>query len=134
LGYGERYGEFLDNVTAAYAFFRIAILKSVEDFREGEISLRFKGTAGRIDQVAGIIFNVKPNGDYLILRANCFENNLVLFKYVLGQRSQVKWMRNTPTPSRQWHDLKLEVSGKHVKGYLDGNPYLEYDLPAPVFR
>jgi hypothetical protein len=129
--YGERYAEFLDNVTA-YAFFPIAILKSVDDFREGEISLRFKGIAGRIDQGAGIIFNVKPNGDYLILRANCLENNLVLFKYEHGKRSQVKWIRNTPTPSRQWHDLKLEVIGNHVKGYLDGKSYLEYDLPGPV--
>jgi hypothetical protein len=129
--YGERYAEFLDNVTA-YAYFPIAILKSVEDFREGEISLRFEGVSGRIDQAAGIIFNVKPNGDYLILRANCLENNLVLFKYEHGKRSQIKWIRNTPTPSRQWHDLRLEVSGKHVKGYLDGKPYLEYDLPGPV--
>jgi ABC-2 type transport system permease protein len=88
--YGERYAEFLDNVTA-YAYFPIAILKSVEDFREGEISLRFEGISGRIDQAAGIIFNVKPNGDYLILRANCLENNLVLFKYEHGKRSQVKW-------------------------------------------
>lgn len=129
--YGERYAEFLDNVTA-YAFFPIAILKSVDDFREGEISLRFKGIAGRIDQAAGIIFNVKPNGDYLILRANCLENNLVLFKYEHGKRSQIKWIRDTPTPSRQWHDLKLEVAGKHVKGYLDGKLDIEYDLSGPV--
>src|SRR6266446_10901605 len=129
--YGERYAEFLDNVTA-YAYFPIAILKSVDDFREGEIGLRFEGVSGRIDQAAGIIFNVKPNGDYLILRANCLENNLVLFKYEHGKRSQIKWTRNTPTPSRQWHDLKLEVSGKHVKGYLDNKLYVEHDLPSPV--
>jgi ABC-2 type transport system permease protein len=129
--YGERYAEFLDNITA-YAFFPIAILKSVDDFREGEISLRFKGLSGRIDQAAGIIFNVKPNGDYLILRANCLENNLVLFKYERGKRSQVKWTRNTPTPSRQWHDLKLVLNGTHVQGFLDGKLYLEHDLSAPV--
>jgi hypothetical protein len=92
----------------------------------------FKGIAGRIDQAAGIIFNVKPNGDYLILRANCLENNLVLFKYEHGKRSQIKWIRDTPTPSRQWHDLKLEVAGKHIKGYLDGKPDIDYELPGPV--
>ena len=129
--YGERYAEFLDNVTA-YAYFPIAIAKSIDDFREGEISLRFKGIAGRIDQGAGILFNLKPNGDYLILRANCLENNLVLFKYVHGVRSPVKWIRNTPTASRQWHDLKLEVSGTRMKGYLDGKLYLEDALAAPV--
>jgi len=129
--YGERYAEFLDNVRS-YAYFPFAVAKAVEDFREGEISLRFKGVGGRIDQAAGIVFNLKPNGDYLTLRANCLEDNLVLFKYERGTRSPVKWIRNTPTPSKQWHDLKLVVRGNNVKGYLDGKLSLEHTLPAPV--
>ncbi|MBA9833456.1 hypothetical protein D7S92_31400 [Burkholderia contaminans] len=129
--YGERYAEFLDNVTA-YAYFPIAVVKRIDDFRDGEISLRFKGIAGRIDQGAGIVFNLKPNGDYLVLRANCLENNLVLFKYVHGVRSPVKWIRNTPTDTGRWHDLKLEVNGVSVKGYLDGKLYLEDTLAAPI--
>lgn len=55
-------------------------MNEVKDFREGTITVRFKGVAGRIDQAAGILFDVKPNGDYLTLRANCLEDNLVLFK------------------------------------------------------
>ena len=129
--YGERYAEFLDNVKA-YAYFPFAVAKGIDDFRDGEISLRFEGIDGRIDQAAGIVFNLKPNGDYLILRANCLEDNLVLFKYEHGKRSSVKWIRNTPTPSRQWHDLKLQVQGANVKGYLDGKLYLEHTLPEPV--
>lgn len=129
--YGERYAEFLDNVKS-YAYYPLAVAKEVEDFREGEISFRFKGISGRIDQGAGIVFNLKPNGDYLILRANCLEDNLVLFKYEHGNRSAVKWIRNTPTPSKQWHDLRLVVQGKNVKGYLDGKLYLEHTLAEPV--
>jgi hypothetical protein len=129
--YGERYAEFLDNVKT-YSYFPIAIAKDVEDFHEGEITVRFKGVRGRIDQGAGILFNVKPNGDYLTLRANCLENNLVLWKVVHGKRSSVKWIRNTPTPTGQWHELKLAVHGKDVKGYLDGKLYLEHALPEPV--
>jgi len=129
--YGERYAEFLDNVKA-YAYFPFAVFKDVQDFKEGEISLRFKPIAGRIDQAAGIVFNLKLNGDYLILRANALENNLVLFQYVRGKRSSVKWIRNTPTATQQWHDLKLEVNGTSVKGYLDGKLYLEHALASPV--
>src|SRR5262249_20689977 len=51
--YGERYAEFLDNVKA-YAYFPFAVFKDLQDFKEGEISLRFKPIAGRIDQGAGI--------------------------------------------------------------------------------
>ena len=108
--YGARYAEFLDNVKA-YAYFPFAVFKDLQDFKEGEITLRFKPIAGRIDQAAGILFNLKPNGDYLIVRANALENNLVLFQYVRGKRSPVKWIRNTPTATQKWHDLKLEVSG-----------------------
>jgi hypothetical protein len=129
--YGERYAEFLDNVKA-YAYFPFAVFKDLQDFKEGEISLRFKPIAGRIDQAAGILFNLKPNGDYLIVRANALENNLVLFQYVRGKRSSVKWIRNTPTATQKWHDLKVEVSGTSVKGYLDGKLYLEHTLASPV--
>ena len=129
--YGDRYAEFLDRVQA-YAYFPYAVAKDVEDFRNGELSVRFEGISGRIDQGAGILFNLKPNGDYLTIRANPLENNLVLWKFEKGKRSSVKWVRNTPTPSRQWHDLKVRISGTKVEGYLDGKLYLEHTLSEPV--
>src|SRR6266576_3430494 len=129
--YGERYAEFLDNVKS-FAYYPYAVATGIDDFRDGEISMRFKPLAGRIDQGAGILFNLKPNGDYLIVRANALENNLVLFQYVRGKRSSVKWIRNTPTATQTWHDLKLEVNGTSVKGYLDGKLYLEHTLASAV--
>ena len=129
--YGERYAEFLDRVQS-FAYFPYAVVKEVQDFRNGEITVRFEGISGRIDQGAGILFNLKPNGDYLTVRANCLENNLVLWKFEKGKRSSVKWVRNTPTPSRQWHDLKVRINGNKVDGYLDGKLYLEHTLPEPV--
>ena len=129
--YGERYAEFLDRVQA-FAYFPYTVAKDIMDFRDGEISLRFKGSSGRIDQGAGILFNLQTNGDYLALRANPLENNLVLWKFEKGRRSSVKWIRNTPTPTRTWHDLRLRIEGDKVEGYLDGHRYLEHVLPAPV--
>jgi len=64
--YGDRYAEFLDNVQS-FAYFPYAVAKEIDDFREGEIRMRFKPLAGRIDQGAGILFNLKRNGDYLIV-------------------------------------------------------------------
>ena len=78
--YGDRYAEFLDRVQA-YAYFPYAVVKEIPDFRAGEISVRFEGISGRIDQGAGILFNLKPNGDYLTGRANPLENTLVLWKF-----------------------------------------------------
>jgi hypothetical protein len=129
--YGERYAEFLDRVQA-YAYFPYAVARDVDTFGSGEISVRFEGLSGRIDQGAGILFNLKPNGDYLTVRANCLENNLVLWQFVKGKRSSVKWVRNTPTASRQWHDLKVRIAGPKIEGYLDGKLYLEHTLAQPV--
>jgi hypothetical protein len=129
--YGDRYAEFLDRVQA-YAYFPYIVAKDVTDFHDGEISVRFEGISGRIDQGAGILFNLKPNGDYLTIRANPLENNLVLWKFEKGKRSSVTWIRNTPTPTRQWHELKVRIAGTKVAGYLNGKIHLEHVLPQPV--
>ncbi len=129
--YGARYAEFLDSVKA-YAFFPIAVLNEVADFREGAISLRFKGVAGRIDQAAGILFDLKPNGDYLAVRANPLENNLVLWKYERGKRSSVKWIRDTPTPTGEWQQLRLNVKGVRLEAALNGKVLLVHTLEQPV--
>jgi len=129
--YGDRYAEFLDNVQS-FAYFPYAVAKEIDDFREGEIRMRFKPLAGRIDQGAGILFNLKRNGDYLIVRANALENNLVLFQFVNGKRSPVKWIRNTPTATKQWHTLKVRVTGKRVEGFLDDKLLLEHELAEAV--
>src|SRR5262249_39822 len=129
--YGDRYAEFLDRVQA-YAYFPYVVAKDVTDFRDGDICVRLEGIPGRIDQGAEILSTLKPNGDYLTVRANPLENNLVLWKFEKGKRSSVKWIRNTPTPTRQWHDLKVRIAGPKVAAYLDGKLYLEHVLPEPV--
>jgi hypothetical protein len=100
-------------------YYPYAVTKDIDDFREGEISMRFKPLVGRIDQGAGILFNLKPNGDSLIVRANALENNLVLFQFKKGKRSPVKWIHNTPMATKQWHTLTVKIAGKKVEGYLD---------------
>ena len=124
--YGERYAEFLDRVQA-YAYFPYVVVQAVQDFKNGEISVRFEAISGRIDQAAGILFNLKPNGDYLTLRANPLENNLVLWKFEKGRRSSVKWIRNTPTATHEWHDLRIRVSGTKLEGF----PTSSTHCPSP---
>src|SRR5580765_1277530 len=67
--YGSRHEEFIDNVKA-FAYFPYAVAKDIDNFHDGQISMRFKLVAGQLDQCAGILFNLKPNGDYLTVRFN----------------------------------------------------------------
>jgi hypothetical protein len=129
--YGERYAEFLDNLEA-YKYFPLTIFREMDNFRAGTLSVSFKGISGRIDQAAGIAFNIKQNGDYLVIRANCLENNLVLWKMVKGKRSSVVWIRKTPTPSNTWHTLKVVIKGQRVEGYLNDKKYIDYSHKEPV--
>lgn len=129
--YGDRYAEFLDNVTA-YAYYPFAVARTNQTFENGEIDVRFKGVAGRIDQGAGILFDLKTNGDYYAIRANPLEHNLVLWRYKHGKRSSVTWVRNVKTPSHKWHTLKLTVNGNLIKGYVNGKQYLAHRLPDSV--
>src|SRR5260370_29599175 len=47
--YGDRYAEFLDNVKS-FAYYPYAVATGIEDFRDGEISMRCHPPSGRINQ------------------------------------------------------------------------------------
>jgi hypothetical protein len=123
--YGQRYAEFLDNLEA-YKYFPLTICTAINNFTVGTISVRFKTISGRIDQAAGIAFAIKPNGDYLVVRANPLENNLVLFRLKRGHRSSVQWIRNVKTPSRTWHTLTVKLDPGRIQGLVNGKLYVDY--------
>lgn len=130
--YGAEHEEFIDNVKA-FAYFPIAVAKDIPDFSEGEISVRFKMIGGTLDRCAGILFNVKANGDYLAVRFNGTEDNVVLWTFKEGKRSFVKrGAENFPLELGAWNDLRLTVHGTEFNAYLNGKLAVEITLPAPV--
>ena len=48
--------------------------------------MKFKTVAGDSDRCSGMVFNVKPNGDWLAIRYNDTENNIVLWEFHNGIR------------------------------------------------
>ena len=129
--YGERYAEFLDNL-AAYKYFPLTIYQGNKGFSNGIISVKFKAISGRIDQAAGIALNIKPNGDYLVIRANPLENNIVVFKMERGNRSVVQWIRNVPIESRKWYTLKVVITGDRIDGYLNNKQYISFKFNKKI--
>ncbi|GFO70399.1 hypothetical protein GMLC_39780 [Geomonas limicola] len=123
--YGDASTDFLRNLEN-YRYYPLTVLKELKHFREGSIEVSFKPVSGRIDQAAGIAFNIKPNGEYLVLRANALEDNLVLFRLDQGRRSTLQWIGKVPVPSNRWHTLRVVVTGKKIEGYLNGTKYVDY--------
>jgi hypothetical protein len=117
----------------AFAYFPYAVATGIDDFHDGEISVRFKLLAGALDSCAGILFNLKPNGDYLAVRFNGKEDNLVLWTFDKGKRSFVKKAsKDIHIPFGEWHSIKIAVHGTQLEGSLDNEPILDYTLAAPV--
>ncbi|NOY87323.1 MAG: hypothetical protein GXP52_08495 [Deltaproteobacteria bacterium] len=129
--YGQRYAEFLDSL-AAYKYFPLTIYQGIKSFSSGTISVKFKAISGRIDRAAGIAFNIKPNGDYLVIRANPAENNIVAFKMERGYRSVVQWIRNVPIRSRKWYTLKVVVKDDRAEGYLNNKRYISFKFKKKI--
>lgn len=130
--YGARNEEFIDNVKA-WAYFPYAVAKDVPDFQNGEISMRFKIVAGQLDECAGILFNLKPNGDYLTVRFNGMEDNVVLWTFNKGVRKFVKRLGgNLPLAKNQWHTMSISVQGTSLKAWVNGKELEGFTLTEPV--
>jgi hypothetical protein len=114
----------------AFAFFPFAIYKSDPPAGAIKISIRFYPEAGKIDQGAGIIWGVAPDGSYWGARANALENNLLYFHVVKGRRSVLDNVRDVPTPTKTWHTLGVELGDRSVVVELDGQKRFEKAVDA----
>src|SRR5271169_4060827 len=135
--YGTSNEELMDNAKQ-FAYYPVAVLKTVDNFSNGSISVKFKTIAGDADRASGILFNVKPNGDWLAIRYNDTENNVAFWEFHNGIRRNIKFSdRDKPfmLDRSAWHELKMTVDGASFKAWLDGTVALEYTLGSePVAR
>lgn len=134
--YGVSNEELMDNAKQ-FAYYPVALLKGVDNFSNGTISAKFKTISGDSDRCSGILFNVKPNGDWLAVRYNDTENNVALWEFHNGIRRNMKFSdRAKPfmLDRNAWHELKMTVDGADFKAWVDGALALEYSLgsePGP---
>lgn len=88
--YGTSNEELMDNARQ-FAYYPVAVLKTVNEFSNGTIGMKFKTVSGEADRCSGILFNVKPNGEWLTLRYNDTENNVALWEFHNGIGRNLKF-------------------------------------------
>lgn len=88
------------------------------------ITMRFKPISGKVDQAAGVISRVQDKDNYYIIRANVLETNVNLYKYAGGRRSGIK-DGSAKVAQGQWQELRFEVSGDKLRGFLNGQLVVE---------
>ncbi len=122
--FGKSYQEFLDSINA-YFYFPLVIVKDWQ-MGDGIIRVRVKPVRGNIDRAGGIAFGLKDVCHYFAFRINALEDNAALFEYedckrLLRQEAELR------IASNEWVDLRVEVKGRLIQGYVNGQRVIDYE-------
>ena len=96
--------------------------------RDVSVEVKYKAISGSVDQAGGIVLRYTPE-NYYIARANALEDNVNIFKTVQGKRSKVVEVPVKVTGG-EWHTLRFEAKGPHLKVAFDGKDVIEVDDPT----
>jgi len=94
-------------------------VKDDTNLKDGFVEVKFKPLSGEEDQAGGIIWRYKDADNYYICRANALENNVRIYHFVKGKRTQFKGA-NLPVAANQWHTLRVDFSGKQFTVIFNG--------------
>lgn len=124
---------FITNGAAAQAF-PLAVFPEAKDFTGGTIKVQFKLLGGATDKTAGIVFNLKPNGEYFFVRYNIAEGNIAVWRYRNGARARVApGATSVQLPLDTWHELSMTIKGNQLSATVNGDALKhEYTLTEPV--
>ena len=92
-----------------------------------ELSVKMKGVNGKNDQGGGFVWRFIDADNYYVVRANPLENNVVLYKVVNGDRTDLPILGkgrtygvDVPSLGNNWNTLKLIVVDDLFTVYLNG--------------
>jgi hypothetical protein len=88
------------------------------------LSTSFKPISGEEDQAAGLVFRVQDEDNYYIVRANALEDNVAIYKYRDGRRSEIV-SESVEVPPGEWRELRVEAVGDRIRGFLDYEQVVE---------
>ena len=116
-----------------FASFPVALAQGVDEFHDGQIGATLKILGGQLGQSGGVVFGVKPTGDYLALQVVGVEGALVLSAVHAGQRTILARGRETVVLAvNTWHEVKAVAKGTAFEGWIDGKHLLDCTLPGAV--
>ena len=79
--------------------------------KNGDVAVRFKSVAGKVDQAGGIAMRLIDAGNYYVVRANALEDNVRFYRMVKGKREQLAGA-DVKVSGNEWHtrDLRPKAS------------------------
>jgi hypothetical protein len=106
------------------AMFNLCVAEETK-FRDVEISVAFKAVEGKKDQGGGVVWRYQDANNYYIARMNPLEDNYRVYKVVDGKRIQLETEEGVKVPVKEWHTLKVKMTGNRIECFLDGKKLLD---------
>ena len=123
---------FVSNATAPAAF-SLAVLRSVPHFSEGTFRARFRLVSGASDQTAGLVFDLRANGEYLYARYNTKDGNVALWRFANGAREIIAHGdQHLQLPLGAWHEIAVTIAGTRLAAVVNDTLRFEHELPRQV--
>lgn len=94
-------------------------IKNGSNLKNGFVEVKFKLVAGKEDQAGGVVWRARDADNYYLARANALENNVRIYHFVKGKRTQFKGA-NLPVADNQWHTLRVNFTGPRFTVVFDG--------------
>ncbi|MBM3836964.1 MAG: DUF1080 domain-containing protein [Verrucomicrobia bacterium] len=99
-------------------------VKNDVSLKDGYVEVKFKPLSGETDQAGGVVWRWKDADNYYIARANALEDNVRIYHFKNGKRTQFK-TADLKVPANQWHTLRVEFEGSRFKVIFNGKPLYE---------
>ena len=119
--FNEASDSFIANASSPTAF-PFAVANDVLAFGSGMLRVEFNLVGGKSDQIAGLLFGLRPTGEYFYVRYNTKDGNLALWTFRNGDREVIAHGDvHKQLPLGTWHELVVEIRGPRVRGYVAGD-------------
>lgn len=112
--------------------FPVAAVRGVADVTDATLAVKFKMIAGESDQIAGLAFGISSPNAYYYVRYNTKDGNIALWQFDGDRKRLLEGSEHIQLPLGVWHDLRVEIRGARIVGWVNDRLKLEYTLPAPV--
>jgi hypothetical protein len=89
------------------------------NLRDGDVSVRLKPVAGRLDQSGGVVFRYRDTGNYYLASTDAMQQDVALCKVENGRRIPIGSPVKHDVPANTWRILKISVAGPRIQVYLD---------------
>ena len=100
------------------SMFNLCVVEGIS-FRDAKLTVSFRSVAGRVDQGGGFVWRYVDANHYYVCRFNPLEDNLRIYKVIVGKRKQLASI-DVELAADRWHTLTVATQDDLIVCDVDG--------------